>query len=250
MEEFDVSGKRNVDIVEYIEDFLNNPVNRNRLISHKRKIGEWKKEQQEYVDQCFLKKRRQRQFLESIDDKHAFQFVTTRKQTRYRQQNYYRTSYTVHQEDDWLYVDWQWLVNKDRELMAINHETTLKKYHSQKQRNLMTPQLREEIMKRDNNTCQICGKFMPDGVGLQIDHIVPVAKGGKTIPSNLQVLCSKCNASKRDKIVPPSKVKITHAESVQRRPVVNFPDDPEESEDQNTMQVPVVFPEDPDEFDW
>ena len=105
-------------------------------------------------------------------------------------------------------------------------------------------------MKRDNYTCQICGKFMPDGVGLQIDHIVPVAKGGKTIPSNLQVLCSKCNASKRDKIVPPSKVKITHAESVQRRPVVNFPDDPEESEDQNTMQIPVVFPEDPDEFDW
>ena len=132
--------------MEYIEDFLNNPVNRNRLISHKRKIGEWKKEQQEFVNQCFLKKRRQRQFLESIDDKHAFQFVTTRKQTRYRQQNYYRTSYTVHQEDDWLYVDWQWLVNKDRELMAINHETTLKKYHSQKQRNLMTPQLREEIM--------------------------------------------------------------------------------------------------------
>ena len=34
---------------------------------------------------------------------------------------------------------------------------------------------------------------MSDEVGLQIDHIIPVSEGGKTVPSNLQVLCSKCN---------------------------------------------------------
>ena len=60
----------------------------------------------------------------------------------------------------------------------------------------MTKQLREQIARRDNYTCQICGKYMPDGVGLHVDHIVPVAKGGKTVPSNLQVLCSKCNGRK------------------------------------------------------
>ncbi len=43
----------------------------------------------------------------------------------------------------------------------------------------MTSALREEIAKRDNYTCQICGKYMPDGVGLHIDHIVPIKKGGK-----------------------------------------------------------------------
>lgn len=63
----------------------------------------------------------------------------------------------------------------------------------------MTKELRKEIMERDNYTCGICGKYMPDEVGLHIDHIVPVAKGGKTVRSNLQVLCSKCNGRKSDR---------------------------------------------------
>ena len=65
---------------------------------------------------------------------------------------------------------------------------------------LMTPELRKQIAERDHYTCQICGKYMPDGVGLHIDHIIPVSKGGKTVPSNLQVLCSKCNGHKSDQI--------------------------------------------------
>ncbi len=41
---------------------------------------------------------------------------------------------------------------------------------------------------------------MPDGNGIHIDHIVPVSKGGKTVPSNLQVLCAKCNLGKQPRI--------------------------------------------------
>ena len=55
-------------------------------------------------------------------------------------------------------------------------------------------------MIRDNYTCQICGKYMPDGVGLHIDHIIPVSKGGKSVESKLQVLCSKCNGSKSNRL--------------------------------------------------
>ena len=42
--------------------------------------------------------------------------------------------------------------------------------------------------------------IIPDEVGLEIDHIIPVSKGGKTTPDNLQVLCSKCNRRKSNKI--------------------------------------------------
>ena len=38
-------------------------------------------------------------------------------------------------------------------------------------------------------------------IPFQVDHIIPLNKGGKTVPENLQVLCRKCNASKSDKIM-------------------------------------------------
>lgn len=76
------------------------------------------------------------------------------------------------------------------------------KANHQRERNKLTSSLRLEVKRRDNYTCRYCGKKMFDGVGLQIDHIIPIAKGGKTELGNLQVLCSVCNRRKSDKIVP------------------------------------------------
>ena len=89
--------------------------------------------------------------------------------------------------------------NRHKQLEKIGFETTLRNYNSKSQRKLMTPSLRKKIMERDHYTCQICKKYMPDEVGLHIDHIIPISKGGKSIPSNLRVLCSKCNGSKGSK---------------------------------------------------
>ena len=69
------------------------------------------------------------------------------------------------------------------------------------QRDRMTPALRSAILERDKFTCCDCGRNAYDGVKVDVDHIVPVSKGGKTIKSNLQALCEECKLAKRDKII-------------------------------------------------
>ena len=70
------------------------------------------------------------------------------------------------------------------------------------QRVLMTPKLREKIKERDGYTCQICGLSNKDepNLLLEIDHIIPLSKGGMTTEGNLQILCWRCNRSKGAKI--------------------------------------------------
>lgn len=46
--------------------------------------------------------------------------------------------------------------------------------------------------------CAYCGCTMRKGMRLTRDHLVPVAKGGKTIQSNIVPACSHCNSSKQD----------------------------------------------------
>ncbi len=55
--------------------------------------------------------------------------------------------------------------------------------------------LRFEILRRDNHTCQYCGNKAPN-VRLEIDHIIPVCKGGKTHILNLITSCYDCNRGK------------------------------------------------------
>lgn len=47
--------------------------------------------------------------------------------------------------------------------------------------------------------CACCGVTDSSRVFFQADHIIPMNKGGKSIPENLQVLCRKCNGVKGDR---------------------------------------------------
>lgn len=71
------------------------------------------------------------------------------------------------------------------------------------QRVLMTKKLRECIKKRDSFTCCNCGNSIQEepNLLLEIDHIIPVSKGGCTVENNLQTLCWKCNRAKSNKIM-------------------------------------------------
>lgn len=74
---------------------------------------------------------------------------------------------------------------------------------AKEQRALMTAKLRTQIKERDHFTCCQCGNsvYAEPNLLLEIDHIIPISKGGLTQEDNLQTLCWKCNRSKGTKTV-------------------------------------------------
>jgi hypothetical protein len=58
--------------------------------------------------------------------------------------------------------------------------------------------LRMAVLLRDGGRCRKCRS----AIKLEMDHIIPVSKGGKTEESNLQTLCRRCNRAKSRKLVP------------------------------------------------
>ena len=58
--------------------------------------------------------------------------------------------------------------------------------------------IRYNVLKESGGRCALCGATMKERP-LDVDHIIPRSRGGKTVTENLQVLCSKCNRSKSNK---------------------------------------------------
>lgn len=58
--------------------------------------------------------------------------------------------------------------------------------------------IRFTVLRRDNFTCQYCGRGTQNGAILHIDHIRPKAKGGKLKLDNLITSCLECNEGKKD----------------------------------------------------
>ena len=54
------------------------------------------------------------------------------------------------------------------------------------------------VLKESGGRCALCGATKKERP-LQVDHIKPRSKGGKTVYENLQVLCSKCNPAKSNR---------------------------------------------------
>ena len=57
---------------------------------------------------------------------------------------------------------------------------------------------RKNILLRDRNTCQFCGRVFP-GSELTLDHVVPRSRGGRSSWENLVACCYNCNNSKGDR---------------------------------------------------
>ena len=61
-----------------------------------------------------------------------------------------------------------------------------------------SPKIKEEIFKRDNYRCVVCGRGRQDGVEICADHKKPKDKGGKNTIENGQTLCMEHNLLKKN----------------------------------------------------
>jgi 5-methylcytosine-specific restriction protein A len=56
--------------------------------------------------------------------------------------------------------------------------------------------LRADILRRDENMCQVCADSGRVSVATEVDHIIPKVEGGTDDPSNLQAICHTCHEGK------------------------------------------------------
>lgn len=87
---------------------------------------------------------------------------------------------------------------KDKKGKKYNNEkiwNSLVKY----ERGKVSLHMRFYIYDRDGYRCKKCGRH-GRRADLEIDHIVPISRGGKSVPSNLQTLCKSCNYHKGTRI--------------------------------------------------
>ncbi len=59
---------------------------------------------------------------------------------------------------------------------------------------------RKNIYLRDRNRCQYCGSRFPTKE-LNLDHVIPISKGGKSDWANVVCCCFDCNAKKGNKVL-------------------------------------------------
>jgi len=57
---------------------------------------------------------------------------------------------------------------------------------------------RSNILLRDDETCQYCGKHSRD---LTLDHIIPRSRGGQSTWENLVASCKACNGKKGNRLL-------------------------------------------------
>ncbi len=60
---------------------------------------------------------------------------------------------------------------------------------------------RRNLLLRDENTCQYCGRSMPQSQ-LSVDHVVPTSRGGAASSWENQVIsCRRCNGRKGNRLL-------------------------------------------------
>jgi 5-methylcytosine-specific restriction endonuclease McrA len=110
----------------------------------------------------------------------------------------------------WLKKAWaveysdKW-VNSATKTFRIPSVIVLFKYIDEKFFTL--PCTRKNILIRDENQCQYCGKHVKVA-NLTLDHVIPKSKGGTSTWENIVSACRPCNQKKRDYLIENAPVSL------------------------------------------
>jgi len=118
-------------------------------------------------------------------------------------------NYMLHNWESWIHtwedaVEFSKMAEEGRLIMAGNYGIVvpdvirLTDYKGPRKRR--TRPTRKAIFKRDGGICQYCGKKFSSS-NLNIDHVVPKCRGGRTTWGNVVLSCFACNGKKGDKSV-------------------------------------------------
>ena len=130
--DFDVSGKRQPDLDEMIDRYINSG-GFSKIQAHQKTIEEWMVRNKEIAEKSFLKSLRKKQYEECLKT-NAYCFSMSRKQTRYKQQNYQKIAYQTDSVVETRCLTYKEIQERHEQLRAIGFEVTLKEYHSKEQR--------------------------------------------------------------------------------------------------------------------
>jgi 5-methylcytosine-specific restriction endonuclease McrA len=67
--------------------------------------------------------------------------------------------------------------------------------------------IKRNVLIRDGFTCQYCGKRVSMATGTR-DHVIPRAKGGQDVITNVVAACVTCNQKKADRTLADSGMKL------------------------------------------
>ena len=81
---------------------------------------------------------------------------------------------------------------------------------------------RRHLFERDNYACQYCGQQLPPQQ-LNLDHVLPRDRGGRTTWENVVTSCIPCNAHKANRLPHEAGMRLKHKPiRPKRRPFVSF----------------------------
>lgn len=75
---------------------------------------------------------------------------------------------------------------------------------------------RRNILARDENRCQYCGRKFPASQ-LSIDHVTPKSRGGVSTWTNVVAACNECNTRKGGRLPSEASMKLVRPPTVPRR---------------------------------